>query len=184
MAAVVALIAAASAGAAQQVRAPASPIAAPQVPAPAARTLSIAWSGPLLTAAEATRLAAIVARADTAAAENRVSDAARLYWSVVAQQRVAAEYPDVALRRLAVMYYGANEEYIAAEVFMELAEAAAEFGDATTRLRSLFDAALMYQHLGRADRVAECARHMWPLFKSAAIPESIRSDILARMNQR
>jgi hypothetical protein len=154
--------------------------AAAQRPAPAVPSVHVA-SGPSLTAPDVARLRVTLARADALAAENRVSDAARLYWSVVAEQRTAAEYPAEALRRIAVMYFAVDEEYMAAEVFMELAESAAEFGDATTRLRSLFDAALMYQHLGRTDRVAECVRQIWPLLKSPAIPSSIRVDFMARM---
>jgi len=141
-------------------------------------------SGPSPAASDVARLSAILARADTLAAGNRVRDAARLYWSVVAEQRKAAEYPANALRRIALMYFVVDEEYIAADVFMELAQSAAEFGDATTRLRSLFDAALMYQHLGRTDRVAECVRQIWPLLKSPSIPSSIRADFMARMIDR
>jgi len=141
-------------------------------------------SGPSPAASDVARLSAILARADTLAAGNRVRDAARLYWSVVAEQRKAAEYPANALRRIALMYFVVDEEYIAADVFMELAQSAAEFGDATTRLRSLFDAALMYQHLGRTDRVAECVHQIWPLLKSPSIPSSIRADFMARMIDR
>ena len=108
----------------------------------------------------------------------------QLYWSVVAEQRTAAEYPADVLRRIALMYFVVDEKYIAADVFMELAQSAAEFGDATTRLRSLFDAALMYQRLGRKDRVAECVRQIWPLLKSPGIPSTIRVDFMARMSDR
>ena len=135
-------------------------------------------------ASDVARLSGMLARADTLAAGNRVRDAARLYWSVVAEQRTAAEYPADALRRIALMYFVVDEEYIAADVFMELAQSAADFGDATTRLRSLFDAALMYQHLGRTDRVAECVRQIWPLLKSPGIPSSVRADFMARMIER
>jgi hypothetical protein len=170
--------------AAQQTGAVPSAAAGNQPQARATPSLHVAWSGPSLSAPDVARLSGIIARADTMAAENRISDAARLYWSVVAEQRAAAEYPADALRRLAVLYFGANEEYVAAAVFMELAESAGEFGDATTRLRSFFDAALMYQRLGRTDRVAECVGHIWPLLKSPTIPPSIRADFMARITER
>ena len=179
IAAALGLAAMASATSAQQVRLPVAPIAM----APVAPSLHIGWSGPSLTAADRVRLSAVLARADTMALENRVRDAARLYWAVVAEQRAAAEYPAAALQRIALMYFGLDNEYIAADVFMELAESAAEFGDATTTLRSLFDAALMYKRLGRNDRVGECVRRIWPLLKSPAIPESIRAVFAAR-NER
>ena len=144
----------------------------------------VVWSGPSLSAADVVRLSTIVARADSMSLQHRVTDAARLYWSVVAEQRAAAEYPLDALHQLALLYYRADDEHSAAEVLMELAESAAEFGDAPVRLRSLFDAALLYKRLGRNDRVAECVRRIWPLLKSPAIPQSIRAEYAARMLER
>jgi hypothetical protein len=67
---------------------------------------------------------------------------------------------------------------------MELAESAEQFGDPTTRLRALFDAALMYQRLGRSDRVRDCVRDIWPALKSPAIEPSIRGAFAARMMDR
>jgi len=144
----------------------------------------VVWSGPSLSAADVVRLNATVARADSMSLQHRTTDAARLYWSVVAEQRAAAEYPLDALHQLALLYYQADDEYVAAEVLMELAESAAEFGDATVRLRSLFDAALLYKRLGRNDRVAECVRRIWPLLKSPAISQSLRAEYAARMLER
>jgi len=169
--------------AAATVLAVAASTAAAQRPAPAVAPVPVI-AGPSPVASDVVRLSAILARADTLAAGNHVRDAAQLYWSVVAEQRTAAEYPADVLRRIALMYFVVDEEYIAADVFMELAQSAGEFGDATTRLRSLFDAALMYQRLGRRDRVAECVRQIWPLLKSPGIPSSIRADFMARMIDR
>jgi hypothetical protein len=158
---------------------PVSPSLSSSAPA-----LHVAWSGPVLAAPDRARLSTLIAQGDTLSAQHHVADAARLYWSVVAEQRAAVEYPDVALRRLAVLYFDMDEEYVAAGVFMELAQSAAEFGDATTQLRSLFDAALMYKRLGRNDRVGDCVQRIWPLLKSPAIAESIRLDIGARLVER
>lgn len=180
----VALAGAVNSAGAQAAKVPGAPIrteislAAPAVPAP------VVWSGPSLSAADAARLNAIVALADSMSVQRRVGDAARLYWSVVSEQRAAAEYPLDALHQLALLYYRADDEHSAAEVLMELAESAAEFGDAPVRLRSLFDAALLYKRLGRNDRVAECVRRIWPLLKSPAISQSLRAEFAARMLQR
>lgn len=180
----IALAVAANSAAAQAIKLSGAVVRNEIPPLPQAVPAPVIWSGPSLTAADAVRLNTIVARADSMSLQHRVTDAARLYWSVVSEQRAAAEYPLDALHQLAVLYYRADDEHSAAEVLMELAESAAEFGDATVRLRSLFDAALLYKRLGRNDRVAECVRRIWPLLKSPSIPQTIRSDFAARMLER
>jgi hypothetical protein len=177
----VALAVAADTVAAQQPRTLASTAVGSKDSTAAAPSPHRVWSGPTITAADADRLSATLARADSLARANRISDAAKLYWSVVVEQRAAAEYPADALRRIALMHFGLEQEDIAAGVFMELAESAAQFGDPTNRLRSLFDAALMYQHIGRTDRVGDCIRQIWPLLKSPAIPAPIRAEFAARL---
>jgi hypothetical protein len=77
---------------------------------------------------------------------SRSREAARPYWSVVVDQRAASEYPGNALRRIALMYFGLNREYVAADVFIDLAESAGQFGD--------------------------CVRATWPLLKSPAMEPS------------
>jgi protein-disulfide isomerase-like protein with CxxC motif len=108
-------------------------------------------------------------------------EASRPYWSVVSEQHAAEDYPVTALRRLAFMYFSAGDDYAAASVLTELA---AEFGDPATRLRSLFDAALLYRDAARSDRVLECVRQIRPLLKSVAIPQATRAEIASRIALR
>jgi hypothetical protein len=88
--AVVAALVVAHAAAAQDGRPPDSAAVAP--------ALHVRWSGPSLTGADTLRLSATLARADSMVLGNRFSEAARLYWSVVVEQRAASEYPANALR--------------------------------------------------------------------------------------
>jgi hypothetical protein len=137
-----------------------------------------------LTAADRERLNAIILRADTLVLNGKLVEASHLYWSVVSEQRAAEDYPVTALRRLAFMYFSAGDDYAAASVLTELAESAAEFGDPATRLRSLFDASLLYRDAARTDRVLECVRQIRPLLKSVAIPEATRAEIASRIALR
>jgi hypothetical protein len=156
IAAVIALAVGSNTVLAQQGSTPATHALAPKDSAAVAPSLHVLWSGPSLAAADTARLSATLSRADSMARTDHFADAARLYWSVIVEQRAASEYPADALRRIAMMYFSLDQEYAAADAFMELAESAAQFGDPTTRLRALFDAALMYQRLGRSDRVLDC----------------------------
>ena len=112
--------------------------------------------------------------------ENRFDDASRVYRSIADEQVAAGEYPLEALNRIAAVNFGIHP-YRAAQASMELAAAAAEFGDGTTRLRALFEAALTWQLIGRRDKVDESVRQIRPLLKSPAIPEAVRSNIAARL---
>jgi hypothetical protein len=158
-----------------------TPTATPRTPASAPIALNILWAVPTLTAADRERLDATIRRADTLVLDHKLLDASRLYWSVVSQQHAAEDYPVTALRRLAVMYVSAGDDNAAANVLMELAASATEFGDPATRLQSLFEAALLYREAARADRVLDCVRQIRPLLKSAAIPEAARAEISSRI---
>jgi hypothetical protein len=158
-----------------------TPAGTPRTPASGPIAINILWAVPTLTAADRERLDATIRRADTLVRDNKLVEASRIYWSVVSQQHAAEEYPATALRRLAVMYVSAGDDNAAANVYVELAASATEFGDPTTRLRSLFDAALLFREASRFDRVLECVRQMRPLLKSTAIPEAVRAEISSRI---
>ena len=134
-----------------------------------------------LTVADRERLGATIRRADALALDGKLVEASRLYWSVVSEQRAVEDYPLAALRRLVVMYFSAGNEYAAASVLTELADAATQFGDPPTRLQSLFEASLLYRELGRDDRVLDCVRQMRPLLQSVAIPVAVRVEISNRI---
>ena len=134
-----------------------------------------------LTPTDRARIKSTMDRANTLAQANRIVEAEELYWSVVVEQRRAGEYPGEALRQLAKLYFLAGSSYATANLLSELAESASEFGDPQEQLRALFEAALLYQQLGRGDRVAQCVERLLPLLKSPAIPDSVRLEIASRV---
>ena len=134
-----------------------------------------------IAAPDSARAVRIIAAADTLAATGHVRDAMRSLHSLASDQRAAGEYPADALRRLANLQFGAGQELDAANTLDRLADAAQEFGDPTTRLHALFDAALVYQGLKMFDRVPERAREIVPLLKSPAIDAKVRTDISAQI---
>ena len=144
-------------------------------------SLNILGSVPKSTLADRERLAATTRRADALALDGKLVEAGRLYWSVVSEQRAVEDYPVATLRRLVVMYFSAGNEYAAASVLTELADAATQFGDPLTRLQSLFEASLLYREVGRDDRVLDCLRQIRPLLQSAAIPVAARVEISNRI---
>jgi hypothetical protein len=135
-----------------------------------------------VAAPDSARASHIIAAADTLAATGHARDAMRSLRSLASDQRAAGEYPAEALRRLANLQFGAGQELDAANTLDRLADAAQEFGDPTTRLRALFNAALVYQRLKMFDRVPERAREIMPLLKSPAIDSKLRSDISAQIS--
>jgi hypothetical protein len=124
---------------------------------------------------------AMLRSADALAASGRLREAIRSLRSVASEQTAAGDYAGESLRRLANLQYGIGDEFQAANTLDELADAAQTFGDPSTRLRALFDAALVYQGLKLYDRVPERVRQAKLLLKSPAIDESLRSDITSRM---
>jgi tetratricopeptide (TPR) repeat protein len=126
-------------------------------------------------------VAAVLRSADALAADGHLREAIRSLRSVASEQTKAGDYAGESLRRLANLQYGVGDEFQAANTLDELADAAQTFGDPSTRLRALFDAALVYQELKLYDRVPEHVRQAKLLLKSPAIDESMRSDIAARM---
>jgi hypothetical protein len=159
----------------------------------ASSTLAAQSSAPKLTlhrssgatsvaAPDSARASRIIAAADTLAATGHARDAMRSLHSLASDQRAAGEYPAEALRRLANLQFGAGQELDAANTLDRLADAAQEFGDPTTRLHALFDAALVYQGLKMYDRVPERAREILPLLKSPAIDAKLRTDIAAQIS--
>ncbi len=138
---------------------------------------AVAPTGP----ADSIHVVAVLRSADALAASGRLREAIRSLRSVASEQREAGDYAGESLRRLANLQYGVGDEFQAANTLDELADAAQTFGDPSTRLRALFDAALVYQGLKLYDRVPEHVRQAKLLLKSPAIDESLRSDIAARM---
>lgn len=130
---------------------------------------------------DSAHIAAALAAANELAARGRVREAIRSLRAVAAEQRAAGDYPAEALRSLANLQYGEGLESDAARTLDELAGAAQDFSDPPTRLRALFDAALIYQGLKLFDREAERVREVRQLLKSPAIDSALRSDISARM---
>jgi tetratricopeptide (TPR) repeat protein len=126
-------------------------------------------------------VAAVLRSADALAASGRLREAIRSLRSVASEQAEAGDYAGESLRRLANLQYGIGDEFQAANTLDELADAAQTFGDPPTRLRALFDAALVYQGLKLYDRVPEHVRQAKLLLKSPAIDESLRSEIASRM---
>jgi hypothetical protein len=126
-------------------------------------------------------IAAALRSADALAASGHLREAIRSLRSVASEQAAAGDYAGESLRRLADLQYGVGDEFQAANTLDELADAAQTFGDPPTRLRALFDAALVYQGLKLYDRVPERVRQAKLLLKSPAIDQSLRSDIASRM---
>ena len=148
----------------------------PPVPLRVARTEIAVRAG-----SDSVHIAAALAAAKELASRGRVREAIRSLRAAAAEQRAAGEYPAEALRRLADLQYGEGFESDAARTLDELAGAAQDFSDPPTRLRALFDAALIYQGLKLFDREAERVREVRQLLKSPAIDSTLRSDISARM---
>ena len=148
---------------------------------PAGPVITVPVPGPSLTPADYAHFNALLARGDSLAREGKLVEAEKLYWSIVVAQRDAEEYPGEALRQLASLYFRADNLYAAANALFELADAASQFGDQLARLHALFDAALLYRDVGRADRATECVRQLRLLLKSPAIPDSVRRDIASRI---
>jgi hypothetical protein len=113
--------------------------------------------------------------------EGRFKDARRAYRTIVSQQRADGEYPIDALQGLARAAFALNDNRGTAAALDELAAAADKFGDPETRLRSLFDAALVYQGLGDRDQVVDHLPEIRMLLKSPVIAEATRSDIGGRI---
>jgi hypothetical protein len=113
--------------------------------------------------------------------EGHFKDARRVFKTLIAQQRAAEEYPVDALRGLARAEFALNDDRATATALDELAAAASQFGDPETRLRSLFDAALLWQGLGQREWAASHLADIQFLLKSPAIAEETRKDIAARI---
>jgi len=116
--------------------------------------------------------------------EGRFRDARYVYRALANEQLAASEYPSEALRGLANVEFALNDTRATAEALDELADAASRFGDPETRVRSLFQAALLYQGLKYHDRVSDHIGEIRTLLKSPAIADSTRNDITARIPVR
>jgi hypothetical protein len=132
-------------------------------------------------APDSAHIAATLAAANDFVRLGRVREAMRSFHSVAVEQRAAGDYPAEALRRLASLQFGLEQELEAAHTLDELASAAQEFGDPATQLQSLFDAAIIYQKLKMNDRVPERVRQINQLLKSPAIDQQLRSEIASRL---
>ncbi|MFI5310083.1 MAG: tol-pal system YbgF family protein [Gemmatimonadales bacterium] len=140
--------------------------------------------GPAAAAApDSAHIAAALAAARVLVENGRLREAMRSFHTVAVEQREAGDYPAEALRRLANLQYGADQRLDAATTLDELAEAALQFGDPATRLRALFDAAVIYQELKIKDRVPARVRQIDQLLKSPVIDEALRSEIASRINR-
>jgi hypothetical protein len=111
----------------------------------------------------------------------RFKDARRMYRSVVTQQRADGEYPLDALKGLVNAVYALNDNRGTAMALDELANAADQFGDPETRLRALFDGALVYQTLGDRDQIVDHLGEIRKLLKSPVVSQETRKDISDRI---
>ncbi|HVT38871.1 MAG TPA: hypothetical protein VHE78_07495 [Gemmatimonadaceae bacterium] len=162
----------------------ASVIAAALLPAPAgAQTEAASHAARSAPAPVATLGASPAALLDARRLfeQGRFKDARRAFRTLAAEQRAAGEYPVDALRGLSRAEFALNDDRATATTLDELAAAASQFGDPETRLRSLFDAALLWQGLGYGDYVASRLGDIQLLLKSPAIGEETRKDIAARI---
>jgi hypothetical protein len=124
---------------------------------------------------------AALAEAQRLLDDGHFKDARRVFKTLIAEQRAAGEYPVDALRGLAHAEFALSDDRATATALDELAAAASQFGDPETRLRSLFDAALLWQGLGYREYVVSHIADIQFLLKSPAIAEETRKDIAARI---
>lgn len=120
--------------------------------------------------------------AERLAVEGRFRDAARLYRNAADRRYESGEYAREELLGLAAAQFALNDVRSTARTLDELAERAATFGDPETRLRSLFQAALLHQELRARHEVAAHVERIKPLLKSPVIPETVRQEISARLD--
>jgi hypothetical protein len=140
---------------------------------------------PAASAASGTALNPVVIEdAQRFMTDGRFKDARRVYRTIIAEKRAAGEYAVDALRGLANAEFALNDNRETAAALDELADAAGQFGDPETRIRSLFDAALLYQGLKYNERVASHIAEIRTLLKSPAITEATRADIAGRIPRR
>jgi hypothetical protein len=114
--------------------------------------------------------------------EGRFRDAARLYREAATRRTDAGEYAREDLLGLAAAQFAVNDVRGTARTLDELAERAATFGDPETRLKSLFQAALLHQELRAKAEVAEHIARIKPLLKSPVIAEAVRQEIASRLD--
>jgi hypothetical protein len=131
---------------------------------------------------DSARIAAALSSASALAEDGHVREALRSLRSLANSQRESGEYAGEPLRRLAEMQYAFGQEFDAASTLDELAEEASKFGDPSTRIRALLDAALVYQNLKLFDRVPEHARQIKVLLKSPAIDDKLRAEVSSRIS--
>jgi hypothetical protein len=127
---------------------------------------------------------AVIEDAQRLMTHGRFKDARRVYRTIIADRRAAGEYPVDALRGLVNAEFALNDNRATAAALDELADAAGQFGDPETRIRSLFDAALLYQGLKYNERVASHIAEIRTLLKSPAITEATRADIADRIPRK
>ncbi|MFI5311872.1 MAG: tol-pal system YbgF family protein [Gemmatimonadales bacterium] len=113
--------------------------------------------------------------------EGKFKEARRTYRAIVDEQRAAGEYPVDALRGVVQAEFALKNDRATAIALDELAEAASLFGDPETRIRSLFQAALVYQQLNMRTHVVDRLGEIRALLKSPAISAETRKDIFDRI---
>ncbi len=109
--------------------------------------------------------------------EGRYRDALRVFRRIAAEQRAHGEYPLDALRGVVRAEFALGDERGTARALDELADEASRFGDPETRIRSLFQAALIYQRTSNRHHVEDRLAAIRTLLKSPAISEETRRDI-------
>jgi len=130
----------------------------------------------------AVRAPITMADAQRLAEEGRYKEAARAFRALASQQRAAGDYPVAALRALADVEFALDDNRGSAAALDELADAASQFGDPETEIRSRFDAALLYQQMGEREAAAVHVPRIKSLLKSPAIAAETRADIASRIS--
>lgn len=133
-----------------------------------------------IAATDSTRIRALMMQADASMEAGRISEARRLYRTLINEQQAADQYPGAALWRLAEAFFYSDDVRGAARALDDAAEAAARFGDPAMELRATFESALLYQRMKNSPAVAQRTPRIKALLQSPAVPREVKLDIESR----
>lgn len=136
---------------------------------------------PAITTVDPARIAAALARADSASQAGRNREARRIYQDLIQEQVAADQYAGEAMWRLALNYLYSDDARRAAEQLDVTAAAAARYGDPALQLRATFEAAALWQKLRRPDLVAERIDRTRALLQSPLVPDADKDAVRQRM---
>ncbi len=132
-------------------------------------------------APDSARIEEVLSKADNATAAGRMTEARRMYRTLIDEQRESRQYAGKAIWRLATNHIYDGDARGGATLLDDLAVEASRFGDPTMELNATFEAAILWQKVKRNDLAMRNLDRVEYLLQSPAISADLKERIQRRI---